>query len=114
LGQASFRPLLRNFSINIYVNTKNLSFPQIINHYRKYCRSTEDKEEFIEEDNQKLSRGEFKFIFNSYSDYKDLYLKGDTYLLIDSLLSSITPKVNSIYLESGKEYKIVNILPYLF
>ena len=97
-------------SINLYINTKNLSLPQIINHYRKYYLLTTDKKNVIEEYEDKLEPEEFKLIFESYSDYKDLYLKGDSYLLINSLLSSISPKAKSIYLKNGKEYKIVNIL----
>ena len=97
-------------SINLYVNLKNLSLPQIINHYRKYCLLGQNKKLDLDEDKEGLNPEEFDLILCSYSFYKDIYLKNDTYFLIDSFITSITNKKISIYLKDGNDYEIVNNL----
>lgn len=102
---------------NLYINLKNISLAQLINHYVKYIlpqsQSQSQTEVLHEEekyDDSKLSNTEFKLTFNSYFIYNDLYVKDDLYALNNSIFSALTKHFNSIYLKDSNEYQIVNML----
>ena len=96
---------------NIYINVKNIAFPQIIHHYRKYILDTlKFPQEEEEDEDKKFSEEEYKWTFNGFLIYNELYIKGELFDLVNSIFSAITENGNSLYLEEGKEYSIVNSL----
>ena len=95
---------------NLYINIKNRSLPQIINLYIKKIQGELEFADDDDKENPKLTKEEFKIVFNSYISYHELYIKGDLFSLIDSLFSSVTPNFNSVLLRKGNEYITINSL----
>ena len=98
---------------NLYINIKILSLPKIIYHYSNVILSSNEsfsKEGKKELDEKQLTNEEFEIMLNSYIIFNELYIKGDSFYLFESIFSSITNSINSIYLTKGVEFKIVNNL----
>ena len=95
---------------NKYINLKNLFLSHIIKKYSRYDDLFIEGEEEEFEDKETFNNISYKYFFESYACFNEMFGKGDLFYLVDSIFTAITENINTIYLAKGNDFENINSL----
>ena len=95
---------------NKYINLKNLFLSHIIKKYSRYSEVFIEEEEEEFEDKETFNNISYKYFFESYACFNEMFGKGDLFYLVDSIFTAITENINTIYLAKGNDFENINSL----